>query len=117
MTSDEKALVERLPTYAKESLDAGLEAEDLFQWESDCERAAALIRRQFEEIDKLARALVAFAGNVRWHYDCEDNWYSCPAHPEYIGNDDSGECNCGASEHNANLSDHAAALAIAKERA
>ncbi|RPJ29475.1 MAG: hypothetical protein EHM33_01095 [Chloroflexi bacterium] len=37
------------------------------------------------------------------HTECEDGFYSCPAHPDYFGVDGSGECRCGLVEDNANL--------------
>jgi len=37
------------------------------------------------------------------HKECEDPWYSCPKHPEYIGNDSQEHCNCGADKLNAIL--------------
>lgn len=39
------------------------------------------------------------------HYECEDGFYSCPAHPGYFGNDDSGICDCGMVEDNILISE------------
>lgn len=41
----------------------------------------------------------------RYHYYCEDTWYSCPLAPEGCANDDfpKNKCNCGADEHNAKV--------------
>jgi hypothetical protein len=33
----------------------------------------------------------------------EDSWYSCCAHPDYGGDDDSRECCCGADAWNARI--------------
>ena len=63
-----------------------------------------------EEIERLRSALRDFATPKQSHYECEDGWYSCPAHPEYLGSDSSHECTCGADEHNAKLERHADAL-------
>lgn len=37
------------------------------------------------------------------HYECEDGFYSCPAHPDYFGNDSSRQCNCGLWKDNENV--------------
>ena len=38
------------------------------------------------------------------HHYCEDNWYSCPLHPNGCANaDEPYECNCGADKHNAKI--------------
>lgn len=38
----------------------------------------------------------------RDHYWCEDEFYSCPKHPDGSANPQAGdECDCGADEHNA----------------
>ncbi len=34
------------------------------------------------------------------HYECEDEFYSCPAHPDYFGNNKSRKCNCGMEDTN-----------------
>lgn len=42
----------------------------------------------------------------RSHYECDDTWYNCNAHPTNPGNngDDNGvECICGADEWNKKL--------------
>jgi hypothetical protein len=78
--------------------------------EYDLAEAAALIREQEAKIKRLSEALRGFATPKKSHYDCYHGFYSCPSHPDYFGNDDSGECNCGADEHNANLERHADAL-------
>jgi len=33
----------------------------------------------------------------------ENDWYTCPKHPSYEYGDKSGECNCGADDHNETL--------------
>ena len=30
----------------------------------------------------------------------EDDWYSCPCHPDYIGDKDRNKCLCGLEEYN-----------------
>ena len=35
------------------------------------------------------------------HDSCEDGWYACPKSEDYLGNDTSGECNCGLDVTNA----------------
>ena len=41
----------------------------------------------------------------RGHYYCEDTWFSCPKSEEGCSNDGAGdECDCGADEHNAEVS-------------
>lgn len=38
------------------------------------------------------------------HFECGDNWYSCPKSLNGCDNDlIDGECNCGADEHNAKV--------------
>ena len=74
------------------------------------DEAAALIRR-------LAAALIEVAGPKREHYEGDDCWYSCHAHPDYCGIDKSGECTCGADEYNATLERHAEALRDVREEA
>jgi hypothetical protein len=32
------------------------------------------------------------------HYECEDSFYSCPSHPDYIGYDDRNYCSCGRKD-------------------
>jgi hypothetical protein len=49
-------------------------------------------------IDALGEALERYAH----HLGCEDCWYSCPAHPEYCG-EEPRECICGADENRALL--------------
>ena len=44
-------------------------------------------------IQKLIEIIESF--RREHHYECEDGFYSCPAHPEYFGNDSSRQCNCG----------------------
>lgn len=40
----------------------------------------------------------------RWHYECEDPWYSCPKSEDGCVNEHAGEdCNCGADAHNAKV--------------
>lgn len=42
----------------------------------------------------------------RRHYECEDTWYNCNAHPTEQGGDQSygeGECSCGADKWNEKL--------------
>ena len=40
----------------------------------------------------------------RKHYYCEDEWYSCPKHPDGCANDGMGpDCNCGADRINAEV--------------
>lgn len=129
MTADEKALVERaknpiVTTVMRrvhesrnhKGMIVGMPKVTLDS--SQAEYLCRTIAHQSEEIDKLARALVAFAGDKRMaHYECEDAWYSCPKHESYAREDDNDECNCGADDHNGLLDQYAAALAIAKERA
>ena len=57
-------------------------------------------------MDKNLRNLVVRLGElaVRYHYGCEDTWYSCPKHPEGCANNAAGEgCDCGVDEHNAEV--------------
>lgn len=40
----------------------------------------------------------------RYHYYCEDCWYTCPKHPEGCCDEDAGtECNCSADRYNKEL--------------
>ncbi len=52
--------------------------------------------RIIDELIKLA---------IREHYYCEDEYYTCPAHPDgvMINRDGSRNCNCGADQHNAKV--------------
>lgn len=52
-------------------------------------------------------------GSRTTHQECDDCWYSCPAHPGYCGNDDSGLCRCGLAEDNAFFTPMADALEAA----
>jgi hypothetical protein len=50
------------------------------------------------KIDLLVEALI---GSKREHRYCEDDWYSCPKHPDGCLNPSEGtECNCGAEKWN-----------------
>lgn len=51
-------------------------------------------------IGKLRLIEILQSFRVESHQECEDGFYSCPAHPGYFGNDDSGECDCGMEENN-----------------
>jgi hypothetical protein len=52
-----------------------------------------------ETVGKLREALESL--RVNGHYECEDNWYSCPKHPDYCGEDDRDVCTCGTDRQNA----------------
>lgn len=92
MTSDEKALCNQL-----DSCNLCIDGE----WRDEvAEQAAALIRRQAEEIDMLARALVA----VQYVFKCE-NLHHKKKHQHDFDED------CPVVAH------YAPALAIAKEQA
>lgn len=34
------------------------------------------------------------------HYECYDSWYSCPKHPDYVGEFNKDECDCGMESQN-----------------
>lgn len=53
-----------------------------------------------EQINFIINALANLA--IRNHYQCEDNWYSCPKSEDGCSNDNYNktECNCGADEIN-----------------
>lgn len=76
----------------------------------DCRQREIAEQNAVEMLRKLQAALVAFAMPRREHDECEDPWYSCPKHPDYIGNDDREHCSCGADKHNEKLERHASAL-------
>ena len=67
--------------------------------------------------DKALRlALEALENNRRTHHYCEDTWYSCPRHQDGCANDSEGnECNCGADEANAGISQTITAIKAALE--
>jgi len=50
------------------------------------------------EIEELLKIIESFRKKNHYHVE-EDTWYSCPAHPEYSGNDPH-DCLCGLLEHN-----------------
>lgn len=55
---------------------------------------------------ELFRETIQFLMNgERPHHYCDDDcWYTCPKHPEGCCNESAGtECNCGADEYNAKL--------------
>lgn|SRR5574341_22818 len=41
--------------------------------------------------------------DARSHDECEDGWYSCPKHPDYLGTANRQECLCGADRARAAL--------------
>ena len=53
------------------------------------------------ELERLKEIVESFRRTN--HYECEDGFYSCPAHPEYFGNDSSKECDCGLARDNAKV--------------
>ena len=59
--------------------------------------------------EKLIKIIESFRNKYHYHVE-EDNWYSCPAHPEYSG-DDAHVCSCGLLEHNLKVDE---ALQIAR---
>lgn len=46
------------------------------------------------------------------HDECEDPWYSCPSHPEYVGQEPRDYCNCGMETSNAFVDE---AISLIKE--
>jgi hypothetical protein len=55
-----------------------------------------------QSLKLVACSLAGALTKVRWaHAYCEDTWYCCPKHPEYSGQEDVTDCNCGADENNA----------------
>ena len=68
-----------------------------------------------DDVAALHKAVNALAQMARRsHYDCDDNWYACPlsasgcSDPMYAKD----ECNCGASEHNAQVDSILALLEV-----
>ena len=57
------------------------------------------IERLQARVTELEAALESL--RIHHHDDCEDPWYSCSKHPDYIGNDNSGICTCGMDRQNA----------------
>jgi hypothetical protein len=47
---------------------------------------------------KMIQLIESFRRNE--HYESEDDFYSCPCHPRYFGNEDRDYCNCGLIEDN-----------------
>ena len=48
--------------------------------------------------------LIAMAQALRMgHFGCSDEFYNCPAHPDYCGKNRERRCDCGADEHNVKL--------------
>ena len=57
--------------------------------------------RVFNELERLRSRMITAEQLLRRHsrhHECDDSFYSCPKHPEYIGNDDRTHCDCGADE-------------------
>ncbi len=52
----------------------------------------------FELITKLK-------GLKQEHYECEDEWYSCPLSESGCADDRQTKCTCGAEDHNAAVDD------------
>jgi len=50
------------------------------------------------DTEELLKIIESFRKKNHYHVE-EDTWYSCPAHPEYSGNDPHN-CLCGLLEHN-----------------
>ena len=50
---------------------------------------------------KIATLRKALEKTRQTHSYCEDTFYCCPKQIDYCGNDESGECNCGADDVNA----------------
>lgn len=62
-------------------------------------------------MDRLIEILESFRRTE--HYECEDPFYSCPSHSDFIGtNYEKDYCNCGLVEDNARVDE---ALKIIKE--
>ena len=58
-------------------------------------------------MDKLRSLIIDLAGeSLRQHNYCEDGWYSCPKGIDGCADSSAGdECNCGADQHNAKVSE------------
>ncbi len=50
------------------------------------------LRSRLAEAERLLQALRPA------HYECEDAFYSCPSHPDYIGIEDRSLCLCGRND-------------------
>lgn len=46
------------------------------------------------------------------HSYCQDLFYACPAHPEYMGNDTTRECDCDEPERRQRVADIDALLNV-----
>jgi hypothetical protein len=63
---------------------------------NDIQYLISLLHRLLEAIEKLKPLTIKF------HYYCEDCWYSCPLAEDGCCDDlvNKDKCNCGADEHN-----------------
>lgn len=68
-------------------------------------------KARLSSLDRMVRRLGELAH--REHYSCEDGWYSCPLSTDGCFNDNypKDECNCGATNHNAEVDKLSSAVA------